>query len=241
MLVLAAFVGSSRVTGVAYPYLFRWVWVVGALTWMAVAAVVLAELREHWSWARFAPAALAGATSIVLVVLLVTGPDLTALRGADKPLRDVSSVIAPTMDALREAPGPVLMTPTAFGIDSTLGIELLSRTADAGLDVGFSSDLGFVYGAHRSVDPAAAQRELVLASGPERATYGADPRYVKVAEFEPLTPDEWAEFDQLNAIDWGSRSDGATNPGPEYRRYRELADKAYEALTVFLSVGPPSG
>ena len=72
LLVLAAFVGSSRVTGVAYPYLFRWVWVVGALAWMAIAAVALAELRERWSWARFAPAALAAATSIVLVVLLVT-------------------------------------------------------------------------------------------------------------------------------------------------------------------------
>ena len=78
------------------------------------------------------------------------GPISPICAGSDKPLRDVSSVIDPTMDALRsDAPGPVLMTPTAFGIDSSLGIELLGLTADAGLDVGFSSDLGYVYGDHR--------------------------------------------------------------------------------------------
>ena len=240
LLTLAAFVGSARVTGVAFPYLFRWVWVVGALAWLCIVAVVVAELRSRWTWARFAPAALAGGTIVVLLVLVVRGPDLTDLKRVDAPLRAVSSVIDPTMDALREAPGPVVMTPTAFGIDSSLGIELLGRTADAGLDVGFPSDLGYVFGAHRTVDPALAQRELVLASGPARATYAADPNYVVVAEFAPLTPEEWAEFDQLNAIDWGSRPDGATNPGPEYRRYQELSDKAYTALTVFLSVGRPS-
>ena len=125
LLTLAAFVASSRVTGVAYPYLFRWVWIVGALAWLSIAAVVIAELRSRWSWPRFVPAALAGATIVVLGLLVVSGPDLTDLRRADQPLRDVSSVIEPTMDALREAPGPVLMTPTAFGIDSTVGIELL--------------------------------------------------------------------------------------------------------------------
>ena len=60
-----------------------------------------------------------------------------------------------------------------------------------------------------------------------------------VAVFEPLTPEEWAEFDELNAVDWGSRPDGATDPGPDYRRYQELSDRAYTALTVFMSVGPP--
>ena len=158
LLTLAAFVGSARVTGVAFPYLFRWERRRARSAWLCIVAVVVAELRAHWTWARFAPAALTAGTIVVLLVLLVRGPDLTDLERADAPLRAVSSVIDPTMDVLREAPGPVLMTPTVFGIDSTLGIELSGRTADAGLDVGFSSELDYVFGAHRTVDLARAQR-----------------------------------------------------------------------------------
>ncbi len=239
-LVAAAFVGSARVTGVAYPYLFQWVWVVAAMAWLSVAAVVVAELGVRWSWARFVPAALAGGTVAVLLVLLVSGPDLSGLRRSDTPLRHVSDLVDPVLAAVREAPAPTLMTPTAYGIDTTLGIELAGRAEEQGIRLGFPSELGYVYGSSRTVDPADARSELVLAAGPARAQYAQDPRFRKVAEHDPLTPQEWSEFDRLSAVDWDSRPDGPTAPGPEYRRFQELSDRAFEAVTVYLSDQPPS-
>ena len=239
VLIAAAFVGSSRVSGVAFPYLFRWVWVVGAVTWFAVGAVALAELRQHWSWARFAPAVLSGATVITLLVVLVAGPDLGPLRGSEQSLRTFYSVIDPTMRALEEVPGPTLVTITAYGIDGSVGIEVLSLAEDAGLDVRYPSDTAYVFGSWRTIDPADARSELVLASGPAQATYAADPRFTEVAAYDPLTTEERAEFERLDAVDWSTRADGPDDPGPEYQRYRELSDKGFESITVFISDEPP--
>ena len=230
VLVLAAFVGSAQVTGIAFPYLFRWVWAVAAVVWMAVGAVALAELRSRWTGARFAPAAMAAATAVVLVGLVVSAPGYSELEGSDRPLRDVSSVLDPAMAALAAAPGPVLLTPTDFGIDTAVGLELLARADEAGLDVGFPSDQAFALGGHRTLDPATARSEMVLAAGDAIDRLAADPRFRLVAEYVPLTPEEQAELDRLGAVDWGS-----SPSGPEYDRYRELTDRAYERISLYLT------
>lgn len=239
VLIAAAFVAASRVTGVPFPYLFRWLWVVGAFAWLAIGAVVLAELRRR-SWAGVATTVMAGLTVAVLLFAVVRGPDLTDLKSSDQALRTFQSVIEPTMEVLRSAPEPTLVTITAYGIDGSMGIELLSRAEDEGLDVRYPGDTAFVFGSHRTMDPAQARSELVLASGPAQATYAADPRFRLVAQFDPLTPDERAEFDRLDAIDWKARSDGPSDPGSEYRRYRELSEKGFESLTVYFSDQPPA-
>jgi hypothetical protein len=240
VLIGAAFVAASRITGVAYPYLFRWLWVVGAFAWMAVAAVVLAELRRH-SWAAIATSVMAGLTTALLLVLLVQGSDVTALKSSAEPMDTFQSVIEPTMEVLRTAPEPTLVTITAYGIDGSMGIELLTRAEDEGLDLRYPDDVAYVFGSHRTMDPAEARSQLVLASGPAQQQYAADPRYRLVAAFDPLTPDERAEFEQLDAIDWNARPDGPSRPGPEYTRYRELS-KGFESLSVFFSDQPlPTG
>jgi MYXO-CTERM domain-containing protein len=240
LLVLAAFVGSSRVTGVAFPYLFQWLRIVAAVVWMAVGLVVVAEVARRWSWAKVLPAVMAGVTAVLLLGLIVAGPDLGNLERSDRPLRDVYGVIDPTLDALRDAPGPVVMTPTVFGIDSSVGIELLRVAERDGIDVRFGPDLAHVVGSQRTIDPSEAGSELVLASGEARGTYANDPRYRLIAEFEPLTPEEWAEYDRLSAIDWGGNPpDSSPASGPEYDRYRELSDLAFENLSIFLATGPP--
>lgn len=235
----ASLVGASRVSGVPYPYLFRWVWVAGAVTWLAVGVVVVAELRRfRWSWA-IGPV-LAGATAAVLLVLLVAGPDTSALQSSDTALRDFSSVLAPTMAALREAPGPTVVTLTQVGIDGSVGIEVLGRAESEGLDVRYPAADAYVVGRQRTIDPSAARSELVLASGDAQARYAADPRYHEVVSYDPLTPAERAEYERLAAIDWSARPDGPSNPGPEYRRYQQLSQH-FESLTVFLADGPPPG
>lgn len=236
--VVTAFVACARISGVAYPYLYRWVLAVAVAVWLAIGAVVLRELRERFEWSRWTGVALWSITCVLLVITLVQGPDLTALKGSDTALRKFESLVQPTIDAVRELPQPTLITVTASGVDGSFAIDMLQRAPDEGIDLRFGSDRAFIFGADRTIDPALANSELVLAQGGFRATYIDDPRYRLVAEFDPLTAEERREYERLDAIDWNSRSDGPADPGPEYRRYRELAED-FEYLAVFVSDQPP--
>jgi hypothetical protein len=238
LLVLTAFLACSRISGVAFPYLYRWVLAIAVLVWLAIGAVVLRELRERFEWTRWSEVAMWALTCVLLILTLVQGPNLTALQGSDTALRKFSSLIDPTVAALHELPPPTLITVTASGVDGSFAIDMLQRAPDEGIDVRFDSARAFIFGAQRTIDPASAKSELVLAEGASRDTYINDPRYRLVAEFDPLTPDERREYNKLDAIDWNARPDGPTNPGDAYRRYRELAED-FEYLAVFVSDQPP--
>jgi hypothetical protein len=61
-----------------------------------------------------------------------------------------------------------------------------------------------------------------------------------VADVEPLSPEEWAEYDELHAVDWANQTpNGPDQDDPRYQRYRELSDRAFENLSIFISTGPP--
>jgi len=236
--VVTAFVACSRISGVAYPYLYRWVLAVAVMVWLAIGAVVLRELRERFEWSAWSETALWSVAAVLLIITLVQGPNLKALRGSDTALRKFESLVDPTLAALHELPPPTLITVTASGVDGSFAIDMLQRAPDEGLDVRFDAARTFIFGSHRTIDPARAKSELVLAEGASRDTYIHDPRYRLVGEFDPLSPEERREYEQLEAIDWNSRSDGPTNPGDEYRRYRQLAED-FEYLAVFVSDQPP--
>lgn len=238
VLVAASLVAASRVSGIAFPYLFRWLWAVGAFVWLAVLIVVLAELRRH-AWDRIAESVLGGVTGLVLVALLIGGPDTTALESSDRSLRTFEQLIEPTVEVLRTAPGPTLITVADYGVDGSFGLELLARADDEDLDIRYPTSVAYVLGGSRTIEPAEARSELVLASNPEsQARLAADPRFRLVAEYDPLSPEERAEYQRLAAIDWDSRPDGPSDPGPEYRRFRELSEY-FESLAVFYAEGPP--
>jgi hypothetical protein len=238
LLVLTAFVACSRISGVAFPYLYRWVLAVAVLVWIAIGAVILRELRERFTWKQWSEVAMWALTCVLLIITLVQGPNLTALKGSDTALRKFSSLVDPTLAALHELPPPTLITVTASGVDGSFAIDMLQRAPEERLDLRFDSARAFIFGAQRTIDPASANSELVLAEGASRDTYINDPRYRLVGEFDPLSPEERREYEQLEAIDWSSRSDGPTNPGDEYRRYRQLAED-FEYLAVFVSDQPP--
>ncbi|CAB4323870.1 unannotated protein [freshwater metagenome] len=240
--VVTAFVACSRISGVAFPYLYRWVLAVAVVVWIAIGAVALRELRERFEWAQWSEAVLWAITSVLLIITLAQGPNLTALKGSDTALRKFDSLVEPTLAALRELPPPTLLTVTASGVDGSFAIDMLQRAPDEGLDVRFDSERAFIFGTQRTIDPARANSELVLAEGASRDTYINDPRYQLVGEFDPLSPEERSEYERLDAIDWSARTDGPTNPGDEYRRYRQLAED-FEYLAVFVSDQPlaPTG
>ena len=233
-----AFIACSRISGVAYPYLYRWVLAVAVVVWIAIGAVGLRELRARSKQVAWSEVVLWSITAVLLAVTLVQGPDVSALQGSDRALRKFDSLVGPTLDALHQLPPPTLISVTASGVDGSFAIDMLQRAPAAGLDLRFDAARAFIFGSQRTIDPAAANSELVLAEGASRQTYIDDPRYRLVAEFDPLTPDERAEYERLDAIDWNSRADGPRSPGPEYRRYRELAED-FEYLAVFVSDQPP--
>ncbi len=237
--VVTAFVACSRISGVAYPYLYRWVLAVAVVVWLGIGAVLLRELRIRFAWSRWAEPALWSLTVVLLLVTLVQGPNLSALQGSDTALRKFERLVEPTLEALHELPSPTLITVTASGVDGSFAIDMLQRAPEEGLDVRFDSARAFIFGSQRTIDPARANSELVLAEGGSRATYIDDPRYRLVAEFDPLEPDEREEFERLDAIDWNARADGPSAPGSDYRRYRELAED-FEYLAVFVSDQPPA-
>jgi hypothetical protein len=228
----------SQISGVAYPYLYRWVLAVAVLVWLAVGAVVLRELRERFERNQWSEVAMWAVTCVLLILTLVQGPDLTALKGSDTALRKFSSLVDPTLAALHELTPPTLITVTASGVDGSFAIDMLQRAPEEGLDVRFDSARAFIFGTQRTIVPSLANSELVLAEGESRNGYSSDPDYRLVAEFDPLTPDERREYNELDAIDWDTRPDGPTNPGDAYRRYRELAED-FEYLAVFVNDQPP--
>lgn len=234
-----SFIACSRISGVAYPYLYRWVIAVAVVVWIAIGAVGLRELRARSPKAVWSDVVLWSITIVLLAVTLVQGPDISALQGSDRALRKFESLVEPTLAALHELPPPTLITVTASGVDGSFAIDMLQRAPDEGLDVRFDSGRAFIFGSQRTIDPAAANSELVLAEGASRQSYIGDPRYRLVAEFDPLTPEDRAEYERLDAIDWNARADGPSAPGPEYRRYRELAED-FEYLAVFVSDQPPA-
>jgi hypothetical protein len=237
-LVAGSLLASSRISGVAFPYLFRWLWAVGAFAWFSAAVVAMAELRRR-AWSGVAGAVAVGVTAVLVVVLVVPGPDTTALESSDRSLRTFEQLLEPTVEVLRTAPGPTMITVADYGVDGSMGIELLARADDEGIDVRYPSDAAYVFGSFRTIDPAEARSELVLASSPEsRARLAVDPRFRLVAEYDPLTPDERAEYERLAAIDWSSRPDGPSDPGPEYERLLELSE-TFESLAVFYADQPP--
>ena len=236
--VVGALVASSEVSGAPFPYLFRWLWAVGAFTWFAAGLVVLAELRRH-AWRRYTEAALLVVGSLLVLGLIVAGPDTSALESSDQALRTFERLIAPTEEALRSVPGPTLISAPDNAIDGSMGIELLARAGEDGLDVRYPDDAAFVVGSSRTIDPADARSELVLAaSAATVARLDADPRYRLVASYDPLSPDERAEYERLSAIDWSTRPDGWADPGPEFRRLMELSEN-FQTLSVYISDQPP--
>jgi hypothetical protein len=239
-LIVASVVGASRVSGPAFPYLFRWVWVAGAFTWLAVGLVLCAELRARFSWGRQIPTVLNSLIAVVVLAMIVIGPDVSALRGWDNSLQTYSSVVEPTMDALRSAPHPTLITITLAGIDGTLAGEVQSLAEDEGIDVRRIPGDAYIFGSHRTIDPAQARSELVFASGDSVYAYAGDPKFRLVTSFDPLSPDERADWLRLSAIDWAQRPDGPSNPGDEYLRWRALSER-YETISVFISETPPGG
>ncbi len=229
-------VAISGIKGIPFQYLFRWSWAMVLIVWIAcawVGASLLLELAPVRKWftagASLVLAALLGA-------LLIFGVSFRSVQGWDAQLRLYEPLMQPTLDVLQEAPKPVMVVTYLNMADGTVANELLARGDELGLDLRRTPDLKFIFGSGRSVDPANAKSELVLVTQGDIERFRNDPRFVLIAHFDPFTPEERSEYNELLGRYKGREGD--TTPDPALQRYRQLAENP-EEIWVYYADTPP--
>ena len=226
----------SGIKGIPFQYVFRWSWAMVLVVWIACAWVGVSLLLEFAPVRRWFTAGASLVLAGLLGALLLFGVSFRTVQGWDEQLRLYEPLMQPTLDVLQEAPKPVMVV-TYLGLaDGTVANELLARGDELGLDLRRTPELTFIFGSKRSVDPADAKSELVLATRGEYEQYRNDPRFTLIAHFDPFTAEERVEYNSLLARFRGREGD--TTPDPDLQRYRQLAENPDE-IWVFYADTPP--
>ena len=226
----------SGIKGIPFQYVFRWSWAMVLVVWIACAWVGVSLLLEFAPVRRWFTAGASLVLAGLLGALLLFGVSFRTVQGWDEQLRLYEPLMQPTLDVLQEAPKPVMVV-TYLGLaDGTVANELLARGDELGLDLRRTPELTFIFGSKRSVDPADAKSELVLATRGEYEQYRNDPRFTLIAHFDPFTAEERVEYNSLLARFRGREGD--TTPDPDLQRYRQLAENPDE-IWVYYADTPP--
>ena len=226
----------SGIKGIPFQYVFRWSWAMVLVVWIACAWVGVSLLLEFAPVRRWFTAGASLVLAGLLGALLLFGVSFRTVQGWDEQLRLYEPLMQPTLDVLQEAPKPVMVV-TYLGLaDGTVANELLARGDELGLDLRRTPELTFIFGSKRSVDPANAKSELVLATRGEFEQYRNDPRFTLIAHFDPFTAEERVEYNSLLARFRGREGD--TTPDPDLQRYRQLAENPDE-IWVYYADTPP--
>ena len=260
-LVLSGIVAASRIVGAPSPYLLRWMWAIAAFTWLAVAAVALRQIALTSLGRIHATNLVAVATILVLIAILARGVNLTPLRLSNSWTRAISAITPPVLAAIKDVPGPIILS-VGYGIDGSAGLDLLARAEEAGLDVRRSPSWAYIYGNKRTIDRSQAATEVLFLTESARLETLADPYYREIFTYDPLSPDQRAEFDALVAkyagIDvpagmspadearareqllesWVTTELASKSPSEDFKRYMKLLLDG-PIVSVFISNGPP--
>ena len=234
--IAATGLAISGIKGIPFQYVFRWSWAMVLVVWIACAWVGVSLLLEFAPVRRWFTAGASLVLAGLLGALLLFGVSFRTVQGWDEQLRLYEPLMQPTLDVLQEAPKPVMVV-TYLGLaDGTVANELLARGDELGLDLRRTPELTFIFGSKRSVDPANAKSELVLATRGEYEQYRNDPRFTLIAHFDPFTAEERVEYNSLLARFRGREGD--TTPDPDLQRYRQLAENPDE-IWVYYADTPP--
>jgi len=260
-LVAVSIVAASRIVGAPAPYLVRWIWAIAAYTWFAAALVGLRQLCLTRFGARRGIDLVVGLTLLGLVVMIPRGIDLTPLRLSESWRRTISTVTPEVIAAIDGIEGTIWVN-NGLGVDGSTALEVISRGERIGLDVRRDPEWDYIVGAHRTTDRLSADRELVFITGDMHEEFDANPDYVKIAEFDPRTPEQRAEMQAIvdrhtaevdvTGLDptqargaraaafseWAIAEVSLAHPSQDFLDYWRLVQEG-DLLTVYLSVGRP--
>lgn len=260
-LVAAGAIAASRIVGTPAPYLLRWMWAIAAFAWFASASVLLRSLSNTRVGRRHASNLVMMATIIILITMLIRGVNLTPLRVSDSWTRAIAALTPPTLEAIKDSPGPIYLV-DGYGLDGSAGLDLLARAEAKGIDVRRGPSWDYIYGRKRTIDPSRAASELLFLTDSARLQAQADPYYREITTFDPLTTEQRAEYDAIvsrhaafeptpgmSAIDvalareellrnWTAAELSQKSQSEDFKRYLGLVI-AGPVVSVFVSNGPP--
>lgn len=199
--IAAGWVATSRITDQPYYYLFRWWWVLAMGAWLAIGFAVLRSLPERWAasaWRVVVPVALA-ATAVLSV--------LASTRTADPIEVGTHNVAVETLTPLlleQLEPGATyVVRPIGFSWFETY-FGLIDQLERNGVHVLVDPQFTAHVGQRRVVGNEAAadvvpSGTLLVATGSAVPDSQADPDLELVAVYDPLTDEERAELERLQA------------------------------------------
>ena len=201
------------------------------------------------------------ATILVLVAMLIRGVNLTPLRLSESWTRAIAALTPPTLAALEGLPEPIFLV-DGYGLDGSAGLDVLAQAEEAGIDVRRGPSWAYIYGDKRTIERSQAASELLFLTDSARLEMQTNPDYREIFSYDPLTPDQRAEFNALvskyaafdaqpgmSTLDqvrvqeqllqkWTQAELAAKSPSADFKRYFKLLLDG-PIVSVFVSNGPP--
>jgi hypothetical protein len=200
---------AARIFGRPWYYLTLWAWGVTAILVMAIAWTALAVWRNAAAATSDRPATYAGyaAAGLAVVVSLASA---IAFAGADHPEERLSAAVGalagPTYDAVVDGTGAATGPDGAYLVRwsdaadiGSPGFGLLNELERRGLDVAADEYFAVQVTDHRTRPRAEADAQIHLATGSYIDRWRAVPEAVEVATYDPRTPEQRAEADEVRA------------------------------------------
>jgi len=226
LVVLATAIGgliaTARVIGPLFDWVVRWWWVIASLWWLSIAWVLWSAIwsfLELRSVQRIATGVLAVAATVV--TLTATGPIIDAASSTQPPSPSTGIVLngflTQTLDALRGS-GPLLVVTTG-SVRGDYGDALRLQLEREGIQVVAEANMISHLGPERSESRRTPTGTLWIVSADEIAQFKADPEMTYLGGWDPLTPEQRAQFfvdesllqDQLIAADRIDLAEALTN------------------------------
>jgi len=180
--IAAGFVAVTRIVGEIFPYLVRWAWALGMLTWLAIGW----SLATAWRARRDPSDARARAVGRVALGLLaaglvvVTAVNCVDAAGAGDPATSSNTIDGLTHRILGALPhgGGVVEIAAIGGAGSTwVGAGVADDLEHHGVTTRVAPDLGFAYGPDRVVDGERVRLVVLPVEDPDLPAARARPGF----------------------------------------------------------------
>ena len=241
-LIAAAVVSASNIVDAPFDYLVRWIWIVGAVAWLAIGWTALRAVADLVPEDRvLRPASW-------VVIFTVVGASSVGAVLTTLPLRSsqrwLTHLAGPARHALRRLPGPILVS-SPGDLPSTLavpGIVLLG--VHAGVDARMGPGAAKAVGATHTISETQARSVVVVALDHAIDDYAGDASYLQLVSYDPLSQQERAYHNRMEiamrrAFLSGRPAIAAfdTSHRQDEMRLQQL-DRRGARVAVFLKTGP---
>lgn len=208
VLAIALAVGwfsMTRIFGKIWYYLTLWAWGTALLVVLSIVWTVMVLIRDRLG---------DGSANLIatrlgwVVAVAATALSVTALPSLEVPEENLSSglggVVDETEQAIRDGVGDAIGADgryVAFWQDVNFigaqGYGLVNELERRGLDIGVHNTWRVPVTPQRVMPPGTYDAEIHLVSGAYIDEWRDRPDYVEVATYDPRTPDEQQEYDDL--------------------------------------------